>query len=235
MALPSQIDVAARGDAPPPSVGTDLNDEAVLAMPSQDKAVEAVERADAAQMVRRIANRHGCEGLCDRPEHARDVAGLGPMLAMLGLDRDVPTSYTMAPESVAPVVAKLAARRPMKRTVPRTQPAKAIASESTDTKECTRCQHAKPVGDFYARHPWCKPCHQQANMAAQSERRAQAQPKPRPVKPRTRPAKKGCSKCGEIKASSEFYAESRHPDGLRSECRKCFNSQRSTRRKAVAA
>lgn len=74
MALESQIDSAAYKTKAPAG-----NDEGwhVLALAKADDETEAAERAKAAWMNRRLANRHECTGLCEAPEHRRDViAGL---------------------------------------------------------------------------------------------------------------------------------------------------------------
>jgi hypothetical protein len=57
--------------------------EHVLANPAGTPETEARERADARMYVRRLANRHGCPGRCDRPEHRRDVAAAAEWLDAL--------------------------------------------------------------------------------------------------------------------------------------------------------
>jgi hypothetical protein len=59
----------------PPLVANDLA-HGLLAMPPGDPLVEALNRDLARLQVRRTANRHGCDGLCERPEHAADVAAM---------------------------------------------------------------------------------------------------------------------------------------------------------------
>lgn len=215
MALVGQIEAADRVAKPGPAIN-DLNDDAVLLMPVLTPAQKRAEHGGAEQMVRRLANRHGCEGLCDRPEHADDAALMAAMLAMLGLiESDTLTAYTVGPESNAPVVAKQA-----------------------KAGQCTGCGETKPASEFYPGRSRCKSCHQKDNTAYQARRRrikAEGKPKRtgRQPKPRVRPAEKPCSWCKETKASSEFNADGRAPDGLRSDCRECHNAKR--RRTEVAA
>jgi hypothetical protein len=42
---------------------------------------------------------------------------------------------------------------------------------------------------------------------------------------------KRCTKCGESKAFSEYYAEKRKKDGLFGACKSCLNVQRAEQRK----
>lgn len=62
-----------------------LNGQHLLHTPTGTPASEALERAAAIQMNRHMANRHHCTGLCDAPEHARDVDAGVEALEALGL------------------------------------------------------------------------------------------------------------------------------------------------------
>lgn len=89
MALPGQIEWAAR-PASKPSQASNFNDEAVLSDlrsrdPLWDAVMATVTREQARWYLRRAANSHGCTGHCDKPEHKQDVDGLRELLDMLGL------------------------------------------------------------------------------------------------------------------------------------------------------
>lgn len=60
--------------APTPTFTEGTDHTHVLANPRGTPQAEARERADARMFVRRLANRHGCTGRCEAPEHADDVA-----------------------------------------------------------------------------------------------------------------------------------------------------------------
>lgn len=60
--------------------------------------MEDAERADAAYMVRRLANRHDCDGTCENPEHTRDLAAMTEALATLGLTHE---AHKRLPKAVA--------------------------------------------------------------------------------------------------------------------------------------
>jgi hypothetical protein len=94
MALEGQIESAAYAKTAPIA-----NDEGwhLLALATADEETEAATRADAAWMSRRLANHHECEGLCDAPEHAGDVAAGLEFLEALGL---IPYRYETGENTV---------------------------------------------------------------------------------------------------------------------------------------
>ncbi|ASU81545.1 hypothetical protein CDO52_00940 [Nocardiopsis gilva YIM 90087] len=67
----------------------------------QSQQADAQDRADAAVMVRRIANRHNCAGECESPEHAADVAWALEIMNALGLTEPAPPT-TPKPERPRP-------------------------------------------------------------------------------------------------------------------------------------
>lgn len=81
--------IAAADHTPRPLVFAEdrMSSAHVLAMPAQDRLRAALERDLARICIARATNRHDCEGLCERPEHARDVADAVEILRMLGLKR----------------------------------------------------------------------------------------------------------------------------------------------------
>lgn len=84
MATSDQIGRAASSDRPP--AGTErMASDHLVALPAGSPQGDATERAGAVHMNRRLANRHHCEGRCDRPEHTRDVAAGVEILEALGL------------------------------------------------------------------------------------------------------------------------------------------------------
>jgi WhiB family redox-sensing transcriptional regulator len=96
MALSSQIEAACRTETEStwrPIGGRGVDEPSSLHLlhaPRHDRLLAALEREQVRWTVRRMANRHGCTGRCDAPEHARDVAELRQMLDILGLLNDEP-------------------------------------------------------------------------------------------------------------------------------------------------
>lgn len=85
MALPSQIDAAVRTHRRP--IGQQAFDRFVIVQPDSDDSDE--ERADAAQFVKRLGNRHACTGTsCMHPRHTEDVAATNQALILAGLAPD---------------------------------------------------------------------------------------------------------------------------------------------------
>lgn len=68
-----------------PGMFSDMSGGALIACPPGTPEAEAAERAAAIRNNRRLANHHGCPGLCDAPAHARDVDAGVEVLEALGL------------------------------------------------------------------------------------------------------------------------------------------------------
>jgi len=87
------------------------------------------------------------------------------------------------------------------------------------TKKCSRCGKDKPL-DKFTRHRayhdgycyWCKECRSVYRKQQQVRRQA---------KSKILPIRKQCTKCGEVKAGSEFYKSKQSSDGLRTWCIDC--------------
>ena len=153
MATEQWIESAAHQQKPIMASDVALSGQHLLHTPTGTPAAEATERADAIWMNRRLANRHHCDGLCQEPEHERDVAAGVEALQALGL-----TPYRYGPPPP-----------------PEPEP------EPVTEKRCSRCEDVKPRADFYtdprssdglASH--CRTCHQQINGNTQRTRRARA-------------------------------------------------------------
>jgi hypothetical protein len=85
MATAEWIESAARERKPVIASDIARSGQHLLYQPTGAAEEEAAERAGAIQMNRCLSNRHECPGLCDRPEHARDVAAGLEVLEALGL------------------------------------------------------------------------------------------------------------------------------------------------------
>lgn len=85
MATTRQVESADTRRTPKPrATFSEASDhEHVLANPRGTARLDALERSLAALHVRRLANRHGCDGKCDEPEHALDVAAMREALQAL--------------------------------------------------------------------------------------------------------------------------------------------------------
>jgi hypothetical protein len=97
VATQAWIESAAHQKKPTMADDIALNGQHLLHTPTGTPATEATERADAAWMNRRLANRHQCGGLCDAPEHAGDVAAGLEFLEALGL---IPYRYETGENTV---------------------------------------------------------------------------------------------------------------------------------------
>lgn len=160
------------------------------------------------------ARQHPCElskaagiTICGHPDHARDAASTETMLTVLGLvDDDLP-HYLVGPVPTAPELIQ-------------------------KPKRCRACQDWKPVAEFPLGRHVCKRCHEAQKSESQRRRReaarAAAGPVERKRKPRSRPDDKRCSRCRDVKSAADFYREARNADGLRSECKQCFETGRKT-------
>lgn len=68
-----------------PGIFSDMSGGALIACPPGTPEAEAAERTAAIRNNRWLANHHDCPGLCDAPEHARDVDAGVEVLEALGL------------------------------------------------------------------------------------------------------------------------------------------------------
>lgn len=100
---------------------------------------------------------------------------------------------------------------------------------ATSTKQCSRCEQRRPLGDFYRRRasgdglgPLCKGCSQARNAA--SRRRYKQLNAVRDVRALT-PAK-ACRVCKQSRPSAEYALASDKRDGLGDICRDCHAAQR---------
>lgn len=159
--------------------------------------LRALQRDLARLNVRRIANRHDCEGTCKRPEHAADVEFAAEVLDILGLTYEPPAAVEVEPEPE-----------------PAPEPAPAPTS-----KRCSGCDAVKPLEEFNreSRRPdglsnTCRECTRRVYKAAR-ERRKRAD--------KAIPDQKVCSGCGELKDSSEFHRDASAATGLTSCCKPC--------------
>lgn len=85
MALASQIDAAVRVRRP--SIGLQAFDRFVVVQP--DSNDDTQDKADAAQFVKRLGNRHDCAGMsCAYPRHDEDIAATNQALILAGLAPD---------------------------------------------------------------------------------------------------------------------------------------------------
>jgi len=83
MATEAWIDSAAR--TPSPATGNHIDGRHLLHLPPSNPLTDALEADLARWMVRRLANRHACDGLCDTPEHTADAAAIAVVWELLGL------------------------------------------------------------------------------------------------------------------------------------------------------
>lgn len=100
------------------------------------------------------------------------------------------------------------------------------------TKVCTRCQQALPLGEFYKRarsddglQPKCRSC----ERARKRELRGVPPEEQRRLKVESAPTVKPCSDCRVVKPLTAFPVHDRNYDGRRSRCKKCDAALRRTR------
>lgn len=200
MATTDWIESAAHPPTAP--VGNDFPGGHLLPTSTASYAeIEETERRRAEWMVRSLANRHGCDGMCDAPEHTRDAADLLPVLAALGLAAQ-PKPPELKPQP--PGREKRCAR--CKKTKPLTafgrrakssdghdwsckeclavhyQRRKNRAVVVPDEKQCTKCHATKPAGHFARDNSSstgltadCKDCRNQAKRDRAARRQEEAE------------------------------------------------------------
>lgn len=94
------------------------------------------------------------------------------------------------------------------------------------SKVCLRCEETKPISEFSKNknrkdglQAYCKPCTRSANQASEAKNRS------RPVI--EIPTTKVCKRCDQTKSASDFFKDSRRPDGLYASCKSC-HTERTT-------
>jgi 5-methylcytosine-specific restriction endonuclease McrA len=99
-----------------------------------------------------------------------------------------------------------------------------MVDSNIPTKVCTKCHEEKPTEDFNrwsgsrdGRFPWCRECNCVYQRERAAAKRAARLPKPPVVIPETKP----CTRCGQEKALTDFFAKPGGKFGRDSWCREC--------------
>lgn len=195
-----------------PVTGKDLSVESRFGpdgAPS-DPYLAALQRDLARLNLRRLINQHGCDGSCDRPEHARDVAAGVELLEILDL------TY-----------------RPAAAEKPEPEPAPPPVEVEAGPKRCSACGETKDRAEFSKDRRQtdglrcqCKTCSRKYYNDARDRRKYQV---------KAIPKEKLCPSCGELKPAEQYWRDRSTGTGLMSSCKTCKGSRNAHYKKGVAA